>query len=832
MNAFRLPGARRLVLVALSLITVVGARLTAGAQTLGPAPESFTAQITNATSADVFVYGISGNGRFVVFESTANLAPEFPLAPGTGRNNADGNREIFLFDYAQRRIFQITNTRDALVNPANPRTPADAPRNFSNVAVEVSNHRPAISYDGKWIVFGSNAVVEGNPLANPGDFNGSSFTTELRADGNVELWLYRVPDAPEADLTAGTEITPVTLSGGAFIRLTNSPASLPPRAGANNSPPEIADDNRFPSINDDGSVVAFISSRNLTGGNADLNPELFVFRRAPGTTQQLTATANPAGSPINLVYNANPTLSADGSTVAFISTSDFGLGAEAAADRGGAEVFVANVSGGSLANLRQVSRTPNDALGNVVNLLSYGRRLSRDGRFLLFETRAELQANGTPSATLADAFATYLYAVDANSFRQVGPRAAAEFGRAFDAQRHPTFTGDNNFILFGSSINFRADGTAPPTPTSAEGLNPTLSTQLYVTPVANPTTFSRLISGPSGLVPFELVPQASETFRRVAFAYRGELGGGKGGTTASEAFYTLIPAVTGPGDVAAISFLTGASLRPVAAPSPAPAPSPTPGGEAVLGVAPGMLAVMRSTNTPLSPSTREIGQTDADERARRPPLPIELNGVSVAVNGAAAGLYFVSPTQINFVVPLGVAASSSPATVVVHASNGSILRSQLLIIAAQPDIFTTANGPGGRAVSLNITNQCVQGTPEPAAGFPVTTPRPTGNNCAATTTENVPTEVLFFVTGVRNVTTAQTSVNIRSVAAGGRDVTISGANITNVAPTRTAGFEQIVVRLPADLAGAGDSTVVVTVTIGGATFTSRPVATAPRVRIQ
>src|SRR3712207_9227265 len=75
-----------------------------------PAPDSFTAQITNANSADVFVYGISGNGRFVVFESTANLAPEFPLAPTTGRNNADGNREIFLFDYADRKSTRLNSS--------------------------------------------------------------------------------------------------------------------------------------------------------------------------------------------------------------------------------------------------------------------------------------------------------------------------------------------------------------------------------------------------------------------------------------------------------------------------------------------------------------------------------------------------------------------------------------------------------------------------------------------------------------------------------------------------------------------------------------------------
>ena len=37
----------------------------------------------------------------------------------TPRNNEDGNREIFLIDYAQRRIFQITNTKNVL----NPREP-------------------------------------------------------------------------------------------------------------------------------------------------------------------------------------------------------------------------------------------------------------------------------------------------------------------------------------------------------------------------------------------------------------------------------------------------------------------------------------------------------------------------------------------------------------------------------------------------------------------------------------------------------------------------------------------------------------------------------------
>ncbi|MDQ2746820.1 MAG: hypothetical protein M3T96_06130, partial [Acidobacteriota bacterium] len=55
---------------------------------------SVIGQITNA-AAESFAGGISGDGRFVVFESTADLATENP-------RNTDGNREIFLFDYAQR----------------------------------------------------------------------------------------------------------------------------------------------------------------------------------------------------------------------------------------------------------------------------------------------------------------------------------------------------------------------------------------------------------------------------------------------------------------------------------------------------------------------------------------------------------------------------------------------------------------------------------------------------------------------------------------------------------------------------------------------------------
>src|SRR5262245_56409010 len=69
--------------------------------------DSLVGQFTSSSLSSSFGGSISGNGRFVVFESRGDLATENP-------RNADGNLEIFLWDYAQRRIFQITDTKDLL----------------------------------------------------------------------------------------------------------------------------------------------------------------------------------------------------------------------------------------------------------------------------------------------------------------------------------------------------------------------------------------------------------------------------------------------------------------------------------------------------------------------------------------------------------------------------------------------------------------------------------------------------------------------------------------------------------------------------------------------
>ena len=73
------------------------------------------------------------------------------------------------------------------------------------------------------------------------------------------------------------------------------------------------------------------------------------------------------------------------------------------------------------------------------------------------------------------------------------------------------------------------------------------------------------------------------------------------------------------------------------------------------------------------------------------PLPTTLNGVSVTVNGVSAGLFFVSPNQINYQIPAGLAAGEATVNV---SRNGALTHTgKLNIVAAAPALFT-ANGNG------------------------------------------------------------------------------------------------------------------------------------------
>ena len=849
-NAFRLS------FFALMLVCLSAGVAAAQATAPTTRDSSFT-QITSST-ANAFVGGISGDGRFVVFESTGDHGSLYPGAITRAVTNADGNREIYLYDYAQRRTFQITNTTSARKDATKPALSVTNAIDFSNVEVEVSNNRPFISRDGRWIVFSSNADT-------PFSFDGDANKAALKADGNQEIFLYRIPDVGTVDLTRGTDSGFVNLYQDTFTRVTDTAASRLPVAGTTTAAPIVADDNRMAQANDRASRIVFVSTRNrfvpngLDFKNTDFTPEVFVWNRtSPVNTQPATGgfvqVTNTTGA---FTFNSNPSISGGtssdtgaevpGSVISFVSNAtDLGT---SNAD-GNAEIFVVTFNGATTADLTQVTRTRRVDPSEVVNVLNPGPRLSRDGRFIAFETSATNPNADTTANEVTRGM--FVYTIASNTFLQVGPRGLAS-ANELDVLRFPVFagTGDNTQIVFTSALNFRPDGTRV-APADTSGLNPLGFKQIFSLPFPFTTsgqTFTRLtnttVGGPSFLQPF-----VSNTTERLAFSFNGELGGGNGPATlesgtqpSAEVFYLHVPPAPVSDRSAAtsgLSYFTGATRREVVTPaaSPTPTPSPAPAATPLTGLAPGMIGIVRAPETEgavtFAAADTRICQPEtfceaASESRRSPSLPVELAGVSLSINNAAAGLYFVSPKELQFVVPPGLAAQTGTATypVVINVNEGGAvrtIRSALQVVAAQPDIFTRLDAPT-RPIVFNVTNGTSM--PEPPEGFPVTSP---GMDGAAK-----PTILAIFLTGVRNPTITRANV---TVSIGDRNLTASDIQQLTAGserafiPTGIAGIDQLNLILRADMAGLGDQPLVISVTINGQTFTSRPAATAPRIRIR
>ncbi|MGH9907145.1 MAG: hypothetical protein ACRD8U_16360, partial [Pyrinomonadaceae bacterium] len=370
---------------ALVLMLFGGALSSTLAQNPSPTPDPFVIQLTSSGAPFRSNAGdISANGRFVVFESNGDVATE----KSSTRNNSDGNREIFLADYAQRRIFQISETKTVPKQPSpsptptpspapSPTpTPSPTPADPSAIQIEISNNRPMITLAPELnesnrrayvIVFSSNAPT-------PGGFNRVD-PGSLATDGNQELWIYEVPEVADVDLTSGADLFQ-ELTGGAFTQITDTPATRPPTPGGVNIAPFVADDNRDASISGNGDIIAFISTADLvTDGNTDRNPELFFCDRSEPAARVFTQATDTedtfVGSKLISVFQQNPSLSADGSTVAFLSSGNLD---ETNNPDGNAEVFVGSFSAGEFSLVRQATRTQLDAFNGTVNVFGFGRR--------------------------------------------------------------------------------------------------------------------------------------------------------------------------------------------------------------------------------------------------------------------------------------------------------------------------------------------------------------------------------------------------------------------------------------------------------------------------
>jgi uncharacterized protein (TIGR03437 family) len=130
-------------------------------------------------------------------------------------------------------------------------------------------------------------------------------------------------------------------------------------------------------------------------------------------------------------------------------------------------------------------------------------------------------------------------------------------------------------------------------------------------------------------------------------------------------------------------------------------------------VAPGTIAVAAPFNTSIPFSTQIQRFTDLPNPI---PVPTELAGAQVLVNEVLSPLFFVSPNQINFVVPSSAPTSGTVEVQVYQPSTGQILGSYSLYMnTASPALFTSNQQGSGQIAVINTQDGTVNGPDHPAA---------------------------------------------------------------------------------------------------------------------
>ncbi|NOT62402.1 MAG: hypothetical protein HOP19_19520, partial [Acidobacteria bacterium] len=183
--------------------------------------------------------------------------------------------------------------------------------------------------------------------------------------------------------------------------------------------------------------------------------------------------------------------------------------------------------------------------------------------------------------------------------------------------------------------------------------------------------------------------------------------------------------------------------------------------------------------------------------AQMTPLPTTLSGTSVTVNGLAAPLFFVSPGQINFLMPPSAALGT--AQIVVRTAQDTYSLGSVEIVPMVPALFTNDATGQGAAVALATADAITFQT----APFDITV----GGR---------PNFLLLFGTGLRRAATEHPN-DANGVAETVR-VTIEGqtANVLYAgAQGGFAGLDQLNIEFPASLAGRGERNVEVVVLVNG-----------------
>lgn len=194
------------------------------------------------------------------------------------------------------------------------------------------------------------------------------------------------------------------------------------------------------------------------------------------------------------------------------------------------------------------------------------------------------------------------------------------------------------------------------------------------------------------------------------------------------------------------------------------------------------------------------------EIAKTQPLPTELGGVSVLVDGNPAGLFFVSPTQINYLVPDDLLPGAAMVTVM---RNGQVVAQGALELGnVGPSVFTAdSSGTGVPAGLLLRVKANGQQSYEPLAKYE------NGKVTPVTITRNAGDKLYLVLYGTGWRGGDDTDNNSGNGVAENLEVTIGNAKATVLFAGEAPGFsglDQMNVEIPANVTG----TVTIVVKVG------------------
>jgi uncharacterized protein (TIGR03437 family) len=250
--------------------------------------------------------------------------------------------------------------------------------------------------------------------------------------------------------------------------------------------------------------------------------------------------------------------------------------------------------------------------------------------------------------------------------------------------------------------------------------------------------------------------------------------------------YTLQNGETG----LAMALPPGVTL-PASATQPTLTPNSVANGATYLpgGLVPGSWAQVKGVN--LAGTTRIWQDSDFTQL---PALPKSLSGVEVKVNGVAAAVYFISPTQVTFQVP---DTAPGPATVQVIRDGNASETVGATVVARAPGIFPLTIGGKNFAAGVFLDGK-ITGDPAAATGFRKARPGDV---------------IQLFVTGLETV---QAGVVPSSRPVPGVVVKLGTVSIPAAAAALTGvGLFQVNFIVPADFATLPAGDYPVTVEVGG-----------------